>query len=103
MAAPAGLEPADEGVKVPCLTTWLRRCGNRRLPAAVPGRERKVRKEGKWTRGQNAPGLSDRTRTDDPVVPGHVRCQLRYTQIKKELPKWQSLDLCEDGDIGFKL
>ena len=24
MAGTAGLEPADEGVKVPCLTTWLR-------------------------------------------------------------------------------
>ena len=26
VAAPAGLEPANEGVKVPCLATWLRRC-----------------------------------------------------------------------------
>ena len=24
VAGTAGLEPADEGVKVPCLTTWLR-------------------------------------------------------------------------------
>ena len=24
MAGTAGLEPADEGVKVPCLTTWRR-------------------------------------------------------------------------------
>lgn len=27
MAAAAGFEPADLGVKVPCLTAWLRRYG----------------------------------------------------------------------------
>ena len=26
LAGTAGLEPADEGVKVPCLTTWLHPC-----------------------------------------------------------------------------
>ena len=26
MAGMAGLEPASEGVKVPCLTTWLHPC-----------------------------------------------------------------------------
>ena len=26
VAGMAGLEPADEGVKVPCLTTWLHPC-----------------------------------------------------------------------------
>ena len=26
LAGMAGLEPADEGVKVPCLTTWLHPC-----------------------------------------------------------------------------
>ena len=26
----AGLEPADEGVKVPCLTTWLHPCVEKR-------------------------------------------------------------------------
>ena len=29
MAGTAGLEPADEGVKVPCLTTWLRPYGGK--------------------------------------------------------------------------
>ena len=35
LAGTAGLEPADEGVKVPCLTTWLRpyvESGNRGDP-----------------------------------------------------------------------
>ena len=35
LAGTAGLEPADEGVKVPCLTTWLRpyvESGNRGNP-----------------------------------------------------------------------
>ena len=30
----AGLEPADEGVKVPCLTTWLHPNMSVLLPAA---------------------------------------------------------------------
>ena len=41
MAGMAGLEPANEGVKVPCLTTWLHPC---------------VRKEKAWA-GAEAPAL----------------------------------------------
>ena len=30
LAGMAGLEPADEGVKVPCLTTWRHPCAEKR-------------------------------------------------------------------------
>ena len=31
VAGMAGLEPADEGVKVPCLTTWLHPCVEKQM------------------------------------------------------------------------
>ena len=31
LAGMAGLEPADEGVKVPCLTTWRHPCVEKRM------------------------------------------------------------------------
>ncbi len=57
MAGMAGLEPANEGVKVPCLTAWLH-------PIGCVGR-------GKMMRGRNQSlpaflkyGVGDRSRTD---------------------------------------
>ena len=36
MAGMAGLEPANEGVKVPCLTTWLHPCVRRQKEGPEP-------------------------------------------------------------------
>ena len=64
----AGLEPADEGVKVPCLTTWLHPCVGERL-----GPEQKLRPfrlNVGWVKGF------------EPSTPGTtIRCsnQLSYT------------------------
>ena len=64
----AGLEPADEGVKVPCLTTWLHPCVGERL-----GPEQKLRPfrlNVGWVKGL------------EPSTPGTtIRCsnQLSYT------------------------
>lgn len=68
MAGMAGLEPADEGVKVPCLTTWLHPCMGERL-----GPEQKLRPlrlHVGWVKGL------------EPSTPGTtIRCsnQLSYT------------------------
>ena len=69
VAGMAGLEPADEGVKVPCLTTWLHPCINgERL-----GPEQKLRPcrlNVGWVKGL------------EPSTPGTtIRCsnQLSYT------------------------
>ncbi len=68
VAGMAGLEPADEGVKVPCLTTWLHPCMGERL-----GPEQKLRPlrlHVGWVKGL------------EPSTPGTtIRCsnQLSYT------------------------
>ena len=68
VAGMAGLEPADEGVKVPCLTTWLHPCVGERL-----GPEQKLRPlrlNVGWVKGF------------EPSTPGTtIRCsnQLSYT------------------------
>ena len=65
VAGMAGLEPADEGVKVPCLTTWLR-------PYAESGDRGRARSPAflGWEMGL------------EPTTPGTtIRCsnQLSYT------------------------
>ncbi len=65
VAGTAGLEPADEGVKVPCLTTWRR-----------PNRIRN------GDRGRPDPrfsGVGDGTRTHNTWNHNPVLCQLNYT------------------------
>ena len=72
----AGLEPADEGVKVPCLTTWLHPCVGERL-----GPEQKLRPlrlNVGWVKGF------------EPSTPGTtIRCsnQLSYTHHMHWLTK----------------
>ena len=68
VAGMAGLEPADEGVKVPCLTTWLHPCmwGKTQAGAATPA----CRLDVGWVKGL------------EPSTPGTtIRCsnQLSYT------------------------
>ena len=77
VAGMAGLEPADEGVKVPCLTTWLHPCihsEERRRP------EQKLRPSASsvgWVKGL------------EPSTPGTtIRCsnQLSYTHHMTDVP-----------------
>ena len=63
----AGLEPADEGVKVPCLTTWLHPC---------------VREERDRDLSQSLSFLVGWVKGLEPSTPGTtIRCsnQLSYT------------------------
>ena len=75
VAGMAGLEPADEGVKVPCLTTWLHPCMGERL-----GPEQKLRPlrlHVGWVKGL------------EPSTPGTtIRCsnQLSYTHHMTDVP-----------------
>ena len=66
VAGMAGLEPASEGVKVPCLTTW---------------RRPKIKSRG--DRGNPDPlllnGVGDGTRTHNTWNHNPVLCQLNYT------------------------
>ena len=71
VAGMAGLEPADEGVKVPCLTTWLHPC---------------ICEEGETAQaGAEAPALPPHVgwvKGLEPSTPGTtIRCsnQLSYT------------------------
>ena len=76
VAGMAGLEPADEGVKVPCLTTWLHPCMGERL-----GPEQKLRPlrlHVGWVKGL------------EPSTPGTtIRCsnQLSYTHHAAAMEK----------------
>ena len=67
VAGTAGFEPAGEGVKVPCLTTWRRpniekEVGDRGTPDPLP-----------------LSGVGDGTRTHNARNHNPVLCQLNYT------------------------
>ena len=67
VAGMAGLEPANAGVKVPCLTTWLhpnRECGEGRSGRSGP---------------QPQCGVGNGARTHDTRNHNPVLCQLSYT------------------------
>ena len=85
MAGTAGLEPADEGVKVPCLTTWLR-----------PKMEAKTKRIGASPIPFAHSGVGDGTRTRDSRNHNPVLYQLNYTHHILINPR----GLTDDETIG---
>ena len=92
LAGMAGLEPADEGVKVPCLTTWRHPCVEKRkqglgsLP--IP-----VLRVG-WVMGL------------EPTTPGTtIRCyyQLSYTHHMARQKGFEPLTYCLEGSCSILL
>ena len=104
VAAPAGLEPANEGVKVPCLTTWLRRYVAADCPLRRRGWDntRKVGKKGRYRRLWQ-PTWSERWDLNPRLLdPKSSALPLRYAQIKRTAIQ-QSSNFGKDRDIGFEL
>ena len=103
MAGMAGLEPADAGVKVPCLTTWLhpkicRFSGKRRIGILSPNPPPSLG----WVKGL------------EPSTPGTtIRCsnQLSYThqihgvQLKRMARQkgFEPLAYCLEGSCSIQL
>ena len=100
VAGMAGLEPADEGVKVPCLTTWLHPC----IAGKDIGPEQKLRPcrlNVGWVKGL------------EPSTPGTtIRCsnQLSYTHqmriSRKSLARqkgFEPLAYCLEGSCSIRL
>ena len=71
MAGMAGLEPASEGVKVPCLTTWLH--------PYIARDEKSEGPEPKLRPFRLCYGVGKGTRTLDTRNHNPVLCQLSYT------------------------
>ena len=83
MAGMAGLEPANAGVKVPCLTTWLH---PNRTGSKAGGPERTLRPS-----ALRAYGVGDGTRTRDTRNHNPMLYQLNYTHhVGHGLRKWHA-------------
>ena len=103
MAGVAGLEPANAGVKVPCLTTWLH--------PSIAGS-----KKGKARSGRSGPsalrlyGVGDGTRTRDTRNHNPMLYQLNYTHHRNHdkgklarLKGLEPLTHCLEGSCSIHL
>ena len=103
MAGTAGFEPADEGVKVPCLTTWRRPNMVREKGSGLPD-------------PLLLSGVGDGTRTHNARNHNPVLCQLNYTHHicgrnllkhpQRELARQKGLEplaYCLEGSCSIQL
>ena len=77
MAGMAGLEPANAGVKVPCLTTWLH--------PNIAGSKAKGRSGRSGPSALSLYGVDDGTRTRDTRNHNPMLYQLNYTHHREKL------------------
>ena len=94
VAGMAGLEPADEGVKVPCLTTWLHPCVER---DEGPGHSRSL---------ISFCGVGKGTRTLDTRNHNPVLSRLSYTHHRSEMVRQEGFEppaYCLEGSCSIQL
>ena len=94
MVGVAGLEPADEGVKVPCLTTWRHPCVGR--------------KNRDWDFSQSLflSGVGKGTRTLDTRNHNPVLSRLSYTHHRSEMVRQEGFEppaYCLEGSCSIQL
>ncbi len=93
MAGMAGLEPANAGVKVPCLTTWL----HPKMGGGAKGRSGRSGPQPRY-------GVGNGARTHDTRNHNPVLCQLSYTHhIQLTLPGRKRLiaSCCHEPSFAF--
>ena len=105
MAGMAGLEPADEGVKVPCLTTWLHPCVEKQtrdrdllpIPHLLVG----------WVKGlePSTPGTTIRC-SNQLSYTHHISCTRELATYSKKVARQKGLEPlahCLEGSCSIQL
>ena len=90
----AGFEPANEGVKVPCLTAWLH---------PYKGKERG---SGLYSRSRSFCGVGKGTRTLDTRNHNPVLSRLSYTHHRSEMVRQEGFEppaYCLEGSCSILL